>query len=389
MACLGIDLSALRTARAIAEDVFARVQSDSLYARPIRERHRIIFYIGHLEAFDWNLFSPDSGAPALAPDLDQLFAFGIDPKPGELPSDTQEDWPALDRTYEYRDRIQAFVDQHWNSFPEQLRHVSMEHRLMHAETLAYMLHNLPPERLVPAEKREPAETNGAVAGEVVEVPKGTAVLGRCRGEGFGWDNEFSQEHVPVEAFRIDRWKVTNGDYLAFVKSGAAAPHYWENRNGKWFLRRMFDEVALPLDWPVWVTHDQATAYAHWRDAELPSEAQWHRAAQGSPDEGNFDARRWDPEPVTACPGSASAFGVEGLLGNGWEWTSSLFRPFTGFQPFSFYPGYSANFFDDDHFVLKGASPRTDAVFLRRSFRNWFRRDYPYVFASFRCIHNSH
>jgi formylglycine-generating enzyme required for sulfatase activity len=163
---------------------------------------------------------------------------------------------------------------------------------------------------------------------------------------------------------------------------------------------MFDEVELPLDWPVYVTLDQAQAYARWRGARLPSEAEWHRAAFGdesapyswgqqepSRDLGNFDSTRWDPVPVTAHPQSRSWSGAEQLCGNGWEWTSSPFRPFPGFERFSFYPGYSADFFDDNHFVLKGASPRTDAVFLRRSFRNWFRHDYPYVFATFRCAHN--
>jgi formylglycine-generating enzyme required for sulfatase activity len=72
-----------------------------------------------------------------------------------------------------------------------------------------------------------------------------------------------------------------------------------------------------------------------------------------------------------------------MVGNGWEWTSTPFGPFPGFQPFSFYPGYSAAFFDGEHFVLKGASPRTAACLTRPSFRNWFRHSYPYVYAAFR------
>ncbi|HWF47425.1 MAG TPA: SUMF1/EgtB/PvdO family nonheme iron enzyme, partial [Bryobacteraceae bacterium] len=79
--------------------------------------------------------------------------------------------------------------------------------------------------------------------------------------------------------------------------------------------------------------------------------------------------------------------VRQLIGNGWEWTGTPFRPFPGFQPRPSYPGYSANFFDDDHFVIKGGSPRTSALLLRQSFRNWFRRDYPYLYATFRCVEN--
>ena len=77
--------------------------------------------------------------------------------------------------------------------------------------------------------------------------------------------------------------------------------------------------------------------------------------------------------------------MAGLLGNGWEWTSSAFEPFEGFQPFPFYPGYSANFFDGKHYVMKGGSPRTEACMLRRSFRNWFQPHYQYVYAGFRCV----
>ena len=81
----------------------------------------------------------------------------------------------------------------------------------------------------------------------------------------------------------------------------------------------------------------------------------------------------------------SAFGVADLVGNGWEWTSTEFAPFPGFQPFEFYPGYSANFFDGQHYVMKGGSPRTAACMLRRSFRNWFQPHYQYVYAGFRCV----
>jgi len=90
-------------------------------------------------------------------------------------------------------------------------------------------------------------------------------------------------------------------------------------------------------------------------------------------------------PVNAFPEGRSAFGVHGMLGNGWEWTSTLFAPFHGFTPFSFYPGYSADFFDGKHFVMKGGSARTAACMLRPTFRNWFQAHYQYVYTGFRCV----
>ena len=164
---------------------------------------------------------------------------------------------------------------------------------------------------------------------------------------------------------------------------------------------MFDEVPLPLEWPVYVSHAEATAYARWAGKRLPTEEQWRRAAYGTRTGtvrrypwgdrelnetlGNFDFHRWDPAPVNAYPESANDFGVEGLLGNGWEWTSTEFAPFPGFEPFPFYRGYSADFFDNKHFVMKGGSARTAACMLRPTFRNWFQAHYQYVYAGFRCV----
>jgi formylglycine-generating enzyme required for sulfatase activity len=160
---------------------------------------------------------------------------------------------------------------------------------------------------------------------------------------------------------------------------------------------------LPLDWPVYVSYAEAAAYARFAGKSLPTEAQFHRAAYGTPEgmehafpwgdappdagRGNFDFQRWDPVAVGSYPGGRSAFGLDDTLGNGWEWTSSSFAPFLGFVAFPFYHGYSADFFDNNHYVVKGASPRTAASMLRRSFRNWFQPHYPFVYASFRCVNH--
>jgi formylglycine-generating enzyme required for sulfatase activity len=240
---------------------------------------------------------------------------------------------------------------------------------------------------------------------MVPIPDGTATLGQRRveeedSERFGWDNEFDGHSVRVPAFAIGRYKVTNARYLKFVEAGAEPPQFWRRRGRAWYWRTLTGEIPLPPEWPVYVTHQEATAYAEWTGRTLPTEAQYHRAAYGTPEgherlypwgdqppapsHGNF-AGQGDPVGVASTPLGDSAFGVAQLVGNGWEWTSTAFAPFPGFQPHSCYPGYSAAFFDGDHFVLKGASPATPARFIRRSFRNWFRNRYPYVYASFRCV----
>ena len=379
---------ALSLARAQTDSLFDLVYPAALYERPIPERHRIIFYLGHLEAFDWNLLGQALDLPAFHAGFDRLFSFGIDPESGDLPTDQPADWPAESEVRDYNARVRRALDAGLSHAPEELLHVAIEHRLMHAETFAYILHHLPFEqKMAPA--HSVASSGSAPETRMVQIPAGTATLGRKHGDGFGWDNEFDEHQVEVPAFAIARHKVTNGDYLEFVQAGAAAPHFWVCGEGQWRYHGMFEDIPLPLDWPVYVSQEQAQAYARWKGKTLATEAQFHRAAyQRGPHDfarENVDFRSWDPEPVTASP--PNRFGVAQLVGNGWEWTATRFEPFAGFQPFSFYPGYSANFFDGRHYVLKGGSPRTARCLLRSSFRNWFRPAYPYIYATFRLVEN--
>jgi ergothioneine biosynthesis protein EgtB len=420
----------------LTDELFRRVVPGALYDRPIAERHRIIFYIGHLEAFDRNLIAGQAlGLDPAHPEFDRLFAFGIDPLGGGLPSDQPADWPGLDEVKDYNERVRGELDRiladggaaSWQYPRETVLHVAIEHRLMHAETLAYMLHQLPLERKsAPPDYRLPAPSpaGARVPAKMLDIPAGSTTLGIPPHHGvFGWDNEFDVHSVHVPAFSIDLRKVTNGEFLRFIEDGGYDeprfwdnagwawikgqnihhPRFWSRRQDRWFYRAMFEESPLPLDWPVYVSHAEAAAYARYAGKSLPTEAQFQRAAYGTPEGeeraypwgdtppaaglGNFDFQHWDPVAAGSYAQSRSAFGVEDLLGNGWEWTSSVFAPFPGFEPFPFYRGYSANFFDGQHYVMKGASPRTAACMLRRSFRNWFQPHYPFVYASFRCVSN--
>lgn len=406
----------LARARAHTDVLFRLLRPDALYERPVPERHRLIFYLGHLETFDWNqICRGEDAVPSFHPEFDRLFAFGIDPAPGQVSTDKPSDWPAVEDVRRYNERVRQLVDNRLDEVPEQILRIAIEHRLMHAETLAYLFHDLPPSSKILAPGDQP-RTGPSPAEVMIAIPEGRATLGQNRdnelngsAEGqsssgsFGWDNEFEAHEVQVPSFAISQYKVTNGQYLEFVRAGAEPPRFWTHHDGRWFWRTMTGELPLPLNWPVYVTYREAEAYARWAGKSLPTEPQFHRAAYGTPSgeeraypwgdgppdqrAGNFNFRRWDPIPVTANPMGDSAFGVSQLVGNGWEWTSTLFHPFPGFQPFPSYPGYSSPFFDGDHYVLKGASSRTAACFLRRSFRNWFRSDFPYVYAGFRCVEN--
>ena len=382
-------------ARAHTDALFGLIADATLYDRPIPDRHRLVFYLGHLDAFDWNQVARGAlGARSFQPEFDRLFEAGIDPPPGKAPQDTASDWPRVSEVRAYVQRARQGLDSIWDAAPAERRWVAIEHRWMHAETLCYLLHQLPySAKRPPALRAEPAAP--APGQDEIAIPAGRATLGQ-RPDTFGWDNEFPAFELDVPAFSIARHKVTNAQYLRFVSDGGSPPPFWRERDGRWWLRRMFDEVPLPADAPAYVTHRQARAYAAWAGAQLPTEAQWQRAAYGegdsafpwgnaepSPRHGRFNFTDWDPVSVSADRAGANRYGVEQMLGNGWEWTATPFQGFEGFAARPYYPGYSANIFDGEHFVMKGGSPHTALRLARASFRNWFRRGYPYAYATAR------
>jgi gamma-glutamyl hercynylcysteine S-oxide synthase len=383
----------LLDARRQSDALFGLVREGALYERPIAERHRIIFYVGHLEAFDWNLLHERAlGLKSWHPEFERLFAFGIDPVGGGLPDDRESDWPALNVVRDYVAGTRRRIDERLaggnfecdaadGASLNVLLNVAIEHRLMHVETLSYMLHQLAFDKKVrTSEVPEPSALQSGVG--MVDVPAGSVTLGLIRGgEQFGWDNEFEAHTVEVAGFAMDRDKVTNGEYAKFVAAGGyetrslwsdadwewitgqgiSHPVFWKRAGDRWHYRTMFEEVALPVDWPVYVSHAEAMAYSRWVGKSLPSEEEWQRA------------------------GGVDGIGLHGLFGNGWEWTSSEFKPFPGFEAFPFYRGYSADFFDGKHFMMKGGSPVTAECMLRPTFRNWFQAHYQYVYAGFRCV----
>jgi formylglycine-generating enzyme required for sulfatase activity len=407
-----------RGGRERTRNLFTIPRADSYHDRPIRLRNPIVFYEGHLPVFTVNtLIKLALKQPGIDEHYEDLFARGIDPDSDDAAKPPTV-WPARNKVQDYGTRADALIESALgeatieDSHVPQLRGAEaaiaiLEHEQMHQETLLYMFHEMAYQKKVP---RAPfsvgtgfSRSGPAKAGphtRSIRIPAGVATVGGDS-SSFGWDNEFPAMRVEVPGFEIDRHNVTNGEYLEYIRAtDADPPHFWLRENGTWCWRGMFQAVPLPLDSPVYVTYDEASAYARWRGKRLPSEAEYHRAAFGTPsgeermypwgneqpDEtrGNFGFTNWDPVSVGSYPAGASAWGVHDLVGNGWEWTSTIFGGFPGFQPMPSYTNYSVDFFDSKHYVLKGASPGTARELVRRSFRNWFRPNYPYVYATFRC-----
>ena len=437
---LAVDRSSVtdwyRRNRQRSRAIFDLIDPAAYYSRPIALRNPIVFYEGHLPAFSIiALLRRGLGGPPVDERFEKLFERGIDPDSAEAAvprSGASTAWPARADVLEFAARADvamlealgrtALTADRPAMANGQALYTALEHEAMHQETLLYMWHRLPySQKQKPTDLRYELEPTARPAlGGSVRVPAGTATLGANRATApFGWDNEFDEHQVQVAAFDIDRFNVTNAGFLEFVEAGGyedpslwsadhwtwiqseqvTHPAFWVREQGQWFWRGMFELIPLPPAWPVYVSQAEASAYATWKRRRLPTEAEFHRAAYGTPDgtervfpwgdgapdatRGNFDFMSWEPVPVGSRPDGASAWGVHDLVGNGWEWTSTVFGPFEGFAPMATYPEYSADFFDGQHYVMKGGSAATASELLRRSFRNWFRPNYPYVYATFR------
>jgi ergothioneine biosynthesis protein EgtB len=416
--------------------LFDLLRDDAYYSRPIALRHPIVFYEGHLPAFSFNtLVKKGLGGMSIDERLERLFARGIDPDEDDA-AQAFDQWPS-------RDDVRAFAQEADRRVIDALEHAEvdrpghplldraeavfaiLEHEAMHQETLLYMWHRLPFEQKRTPRGYAPRRAGSAAASDWIDVPAGCATLGIDRESvPFGWDNEQPRHSVHVGAFAMERHDVTNAAFLEFVDAGGYAdprwwrpgdwewlqrdhirhPLFWESHEGAWYWRGMFGLIPLPPSWPVYLSFAEAGAFARWRGARLPTEAEFQRAAFGARDgrehrhpwgdaepapvHGVFDFASWEPEPAGSHPEGRSAWEIEDLVGNGWEWTSTVFAPFPGFRPMPSYPEYSADFFDGEHFVMKGASPATSRELLRPTFRNWFRPHYPYVYATFRCARDA-
>ncbi|GAA4334054.1 ergothioneine biosynthesis protein EgtB [Klenkia terrae] len=293
----------------------------------------------------------------------------------------------------------------------------VSHEQQHGETMLQALQLRSGPALLGTGAPLPAGRPG-VAGTRVLVPGGPFELGvDGTTEPFSLDNERPAHTVDVPPFWIGRVPVTVAEFAGFVADGGyARPELWTTRG--WQVRTDMDlehpmtwhgdgtrtrfgvREQVPGDEPVQhVTWFEADAYARWAGARLPTEVEWEKAAawdpatsrrrrypwgsaDPTPELANLGGTALRPAPVGGYPAGASAYGVEQLMGDVWEWTSSDFTAWPGFTPM-LYADYSAPFFGGDYKVLRGGAWSVDASVLRPSFRNWDHPQRRQVFSGLR------
>jgi iron(II)-dependent oxidoreductase len=327
--------------------------------------------------------------------LDELRTLPLDAEPGTLP-------PLLRDGFVFR--------------------MVLQHEYQHNETILQTLQLKQGEPYAAPRQLAPpaASADAPDPGTMVYFPGGSVTLG-TDDRSAAYDNERPAHAGTLDPFWIDAHPVTNGEYLAFVEDGGyrdddawsgagrawrdegglTAPKYWTHERDAWCERFMDRVVPLDPRRPVvHVCYWEAEAYARWAGKRLPTEFEWEAAATVDFSTGertafpwgdeeptalhaNLDALLFETTPIGAYPDGVSPAGCWDMVGNVWEWTSTDFHGYPGYETFP-YPEYSEVFFGDEYKVLRGGSWATRFGAIRATFRNW---DYPIrrqIFSGFRC-----
>jgi gamma-glutamyl hercynylcysteine S-oxide synthase len=232
----------------------------------------------------------------------------------------------------------------------------LAHEQQHNETMLQLLQLVDGYEPLRDADRGPAADAAPSAPEMVAIEGGEHEVG-APSTGFAYDNERPRHSVALDPFEIDRSPATFGAYLAFVEETGAAPPLYCERDGSdgWVRTAMGRRDPVdPAQPVVHVSWHEADAFAQWAGKRLPSEQEWEAAR----------------EHLHA-------------VGQAWEWTSSDFLAYPGFEAFP-YREYSEVFFGDEYKVLRGGAWATDRDVMRPSFRNWDLPQRRQIFAGLRC-----
>ena len=391
----------------------------------------IIWDLGHIAHFEELWLTRNLDGPIEFVEMPGMY------NPFEHPRSTRGalPLPALDRCREVMnairsrvlDRLQSedFDGDHPLLAGGYVYRMVLQHEYQHNETILQTLQLKQGAPYSPPARVElPVVGEGLPATGMARFPGGRVEIGTDdRSEAY--DNERPRHMVDVRPFDIDVHPVTSGQYLEFIEAGgyarpelwseagrrwlaesrAEAPKYWF-RNADGWMTRVMDRVGpVEPDHPVChVCYHEADAFARWAGKRLPSEIEWEAAASWDPERGRKLRFPWGDEPpsrelanldqlgfgtaaVAAFPRNRSPIGCSGMIGDVWEWTSSDFGPWPGFEAFP-YPEYSEVFFGSEYKVLRGGSWATRPGAIRNTFRNW---DYPIrrqIFSGFRCARDA-
>lgn len=392
----------------------------------------IAWDVGHIGNFEelWGVRSLP-GSAEVFPELDEMYDAVKNPRStrDKLPLPTRDELDAyLDgiRNVVLRRMEEVDFDSERHPLLEEgfVYDMLLQHEYQHNETILQTLQLKKGEPYAPSLPRRPLPPGDESVGGMITVPAGEFPMGTNRREGT-YDNERPEYRVRLEEYRIGAAPVSNAEFLEFVEAGGyrtreywsdagwafineqgiEAPKYWfRDDDGAWHTRSMnITERLNPRRPVIHVCRHEADAYCRFVGLRLPTEAEWERAASWdaengrkllypwgdepwTPEKANLDVTGWGAAEIGAYPAGVSPVGCHQMIGDVWEWVSSDFTPYPGFEAFP-YDEYSKIFFGSDYTVLRGGSWAVRPGAIRNTFRNW---DYPIrrqIFSGFRLAGN--
>jgi 5-histidylcysteine sulfoxide synthase/putative 4-mercaptohistidine N1-methyltranferase len=412
------------------ERLFEVLASDDVfYKRPQPLRHPLLFYFGHTAVFYMNkLILARQLERRLDPQLESLFAIGVDEMSWDDLNDAHYDWPDVAAARQYRNRVRAAVNELIDTAaltlpitPDSVWWIIMmgiEHERIHLETSSVLIRQLELDSVRPNPLFPPCtETGTAPQNELVDVAGGTVQLGKEAAHPlYGWDNGYGRARFEVAPFAASKYLVSNAEYLLFVEDGgyaedqwwdeeglgwrnyhqAVLPEFWRGSSGAYRLRLMTDEIPLPLNWPAEVCYLEAKAFCNWMSAKtgqavrMPDEAEYRQLliVSGLDVEHHESpvAANWNLEhAASSVPVDRFAHGdFFDLVGNVWQWNETPIYAFDGFAVHPLYDDFSVPTFDNRHNLIKGGSWMSTGNEITLHSRYAFRRHF-YQHAGFRYV----
>ncbi|MGF1542248.1 MAG: SUMF1/EgtB/PvdO family nonheme iron enzyme [Pleurocapsa sp.] len=398
-------IQSLKQCRQKTWDLLAEINSEAIYQQVHPDFSPIGWHFGHIalvEAY-W-ILEHLVGLSPLFSEYRQLFAAD------GLPKAQRQYLPSIETIRDYLTTVREAVLDYLEIAPieteERLWRWLIQHESQHNETIIFLWHfyrhqhNLDYRFLtwksqlnweIPLLNSKIPESTANLT-EMVKIPAGEFIMGS--NEIYAQDNERPAHKIYLESYWIDPYPVTCQQYREFIQAGGYQnSNYWSAAGWQWLQD---NPVSQPLYWsdaaewqncPICgVNYYEAEAYAKFAGKRLPSEAEWEKAATPSQSkvlpQYNHDNLIGHITPVNTYP-YRSIYGCYDMLGNVWEWTASWFEGYRGFSSYP-YQGYSQDYFDNQHRVLRGGSWASRPWTVRTSFRNWYNPQVRQILAGFRC-----
>ncbi|BBP47078.1 SAM-dependent methyltransferase [Thiosulfatimonas sediminis] len=409
------------------EALFETLANDeAFYLRPCSLRHPLIFYFGHTATFFTNKLVLAKLLPKrINPQIEAMCAIGVDEMSWDDLNDAHYDWPSVQAIRNYRQEVRAAINQlidqveftmpiNWQS-PLWPVMMGIEHERIHLETSSVLIRQLPIESVLPSPLFPlcPLQDVSAPNNTLLTVTAGDININhQDPAQYYGWDNEYGKHHAHVQAFKASQYLVSNQEFFEFVEAGGYEnsqywdeegnrwrtfspvkhPSFWLQKDNKWYLRCMTDEIAMPWSWPAEVNFHEAAAFCRWKAEQtgkpirLPSEDEWLRLRDFSQaldyqDEANCNLQMYaSSTPVNGC----AAGDFFDVIGNVWQWTQTPIYPFDGFKVHPLYDDFTTPTFDNQHNIFKGGSWISTGNEINGHSRYAFRRHF-FQHAGFRYI----